>query len=93
MSNYSSPRDGNGVKELLLTRSDDGTFPMNPYIVPTTHHLLVEDGTSGSTAGLPNAIRDSNFHPVLMAVSSADFSTPVAVFGNFETGALLVKST
>ena len=88
-----APRDGNGVPSFLVTRSDDGIFPMTPFVDPVTGKLLVEDGTTGTPSPLLNADRDGNFHPVFIAVSSEDFETPIPIQGNFTTGAILVKST
>lgn len=89
----SSPRDDNRVVALLVTRSDDGVSPMTPWIVPSTHHLLMQNGTTGSGASSVNAERDANRDPVLLAVSSEDGTTPVEVWGDFESGAILIQST
>lgn len=76
----------------MVTRNDDGVFPMTPYTNPVTHHLSVEDGTTGTEPATNNAVRDNNGYPVFMAVSSTDFKTPVPVFGDFATGAMLISS-
>ena len=93
MNTFSAFKDDNGTPTLMVTRNDDGVFPMTPYSNPTTHHLLVEDGTTGSQTATNNAVRDNNAYPVMIAVSSTDFKTPVPVFGDFSTGAILVQST
>lgn len=91
--NFQAPRDGNSIPAFMVTRSDDLTFPMTPYVNPSTGALLMEDGTSGSPSPRLTAERDANQHPVWIAVSSDDMETPIVVQGNFETGAVLVKSS
>lgn len=54
--------------------------------------MQINDDTTGSDNGPTNAERDANFVTGLMAVSSADGITPVALYVNSD-GELLVDST
>ncbi len=59
---------------------------------PTTHLLHVDNNSTGTDYGIVNAVRDDNFVPVLLAVSSADGTTPIEVYGNHNTNALLISN-
>ncbi len=53
---------------------------------------MADDDTTGSDFGPVDDLRDANFVPALMAVSSADGKTPVVLYAN-SAGELLVQST
>ncbi len=86
-----APRDENFVPTLLAALNTDGVTPKEVAVNPTTHALKVDDDTTGSDNGVPNAVRDGNFVPVLMAVSSDDGVTPVEVYAD-SSGNLLIDS-
>lgn len=85
-------RDENFVPTLLGTLSTDGLTPIPIKANPTSHRLLINDGTTGIDHGRTVARRDENNIPVLLAVSSADYKTPVEVYAS-AAGVLLVDST
>lgn len=87
----STYHDKNGTPTLLAVQSD-GTTLLNILTDPSTHRLAVSNGTSGSDNGPSVSRHDSNNMHILMATSSADGSTPVAVYAN-SIGQLLVEST
>ncbi len=91
--NYGSPRDDNNVPAILVIRADDLKFPMNVYVNPSNHRMIVEDQSEGNLTAPKNAPRDGNSYPVLMGISSADGKTPIPIAGNFQTGAMLIQST
>ncbi len=95
-------RDGNNVPTLLGASSSDGITPVRIKVNPVNHALVIDDASSGTDHGVANAVRDQNFVPVLLAVSSTTATvgginyiqgvTPVEVYGVAATGALLVDS-
>lgn len=82
----------NNHTPTLIAVQDDGATIRNVSANPTTHVLNVMDGTTGSNNGPTQSRHDANHQPILMAVSSADGKTPVAVYAD-SSGNLLVKST
>lgn len=82
--------DGNH-KATLLCVQDDGATLINIKASPTSHGLQVADNTTGSDNGPTNSRHDANHTPILMAVSSTDGKTPVAVYADAD-GNLLVNS-
>ena len=84
--------DDNRVVSMLGVLNTDGASPTRIKSDPTTHEILVSDGTTGSDLGADNAARDNSGVPVLMAVSSVDGVTPVPLYVN-SSGQLLIKST
>lgn len=88
-----SRRDENGVTTLLGTSNVNGELPILCRVVEPCHGLVVEDGTTGIDLSDDIASRDQNYVTVLMAVSRTDGVTPVAVYCNATTGALLIDST
>jgi hypothetical protein len=86
-------RDNNQVTTLIGTSNADGKIVLKLQADPTTHYLLIEDGSSGSDLGNDEARHDNNKITSLLAVSSADGVTPVPLYVNSITNRLLVKST
>lgn len=94
-------RDENNVPTLLGALSTDGITPTLVKADPNNHGLEVDDDTGGTDHGVANAVRDSNFVPVLLAVSSQTITvngisyiqgvTPVEVYADSD-GNLLVNS-
>lgn len=84
-------RDENSVPTLLGASEADGTTLIRIEADPTTHYLMVENGSTGTDFGPQNSPRDQNSVPALMAVSSADGVTPVVVYAN-ASGELLIDS-
>lgn len=87
-------KDENGVSTLICASKNDGTTIVRIKANPTDHGLIIDDGTTGSDNGNNggNAMRDENMVPVLIAVSSVDGKTPVEVYGDPVTGAILIDS-
>jgi hypothetical protein len=86
-------RDANMVPVKLGASNADGVTPLMIQANPSTHQLQVNNGTSGSDQGKPQAERDQNMVPIMMAVSSADGKTPVELYVDLSTNLLLVKSS
>lgn len=84
-------RDENNITTLTGTLNTDGATVIKVGANPTNHALDVADGVTGTDYGTDVAIRDENFVPVLLAVSSADGETPVPVYVD-ANGFLLVDS-
>jgi len=96
-------RDENRVSAQLSVNSRDGLTIIPLYanstiinngnsLVTTMYRLVVSDASTGSDLGPNDAKRDENYVPSIMAVSSDDGVTPVAVYSDINTNALLVKS-
>lgn len=85
-------KDSNSASSLLGVLNTTGTSTVKVKANPTNHGLKVDDNTTGTDHGPANALHDDNFVTSLMAVSSADGVTPVAVYTN-SSGQLLIKST
>lgn len=86
----SSYHDGNGMHTLLAVGTDGSTL-VNIKADATTHELSASDGTSGSDNGPSQSFHDASHVPILMATSSADGKTPVAVYADV-SGNLLIDS-
>ncbi len=86
-----NPVDGNRVPTLKAALNTDGVTIVNVVANPTTHVLGVSDGTTGSDFGVLPAKRNADRIPVLLAVSSSDYETPVEVYAD-SNGNLLVDS-
>lgn len=94
-------RDNNNVATLLGALSTDGITPTKVKVDATTHGIKTGDSTGGTDHGVQNAVRDDNFVPVLMAVSSSTTTvngisyiqgvTPVEVYAD-SSGNLLINS-
>lgn len=82
-------RDDNRVPTLLATKSTDGTTPMPVVASPTTHGLIINNGSSGTDRG--SAVHDANAVPVALAVSSADGTTAVSLYADAD-GYLLITN-
>ena len=97
-------RDSNNTPTIIAASKNDGTTIVRVQINATNHGLKVDDNTTGSDNGnnKGNAARDDNFVPVFIAVSSQTATvngvnyvqgvTPVEVYGDPATGALLINS-
>ena len=81
------------VPVKLGASNADGVTPLMLQADPSTHLLLLNNGTSGTDQGKPQAERDQNMVPIMMAVSSADGKTPVELYIDLSTNMLLVTST
>jgi hypothetical protein len=89
-----APRDENRVTTMMALSDANGTTIKNvPVNVANNNALKVSDALTGSDFGGLPAPRDGNYVPVLMGVSAADGITPVAIYGDATTGALLIRST
>ncbi len=84
-------RDDNNVPTKIFALNTDGKTITLMRVNPTNHALKISDGTTGSDHGPKNALRDENFVPVMVGVSSSDFSTPVVIYGDIN-GAILTQS-
>jgi hypothetical protein len=94
-------RDSNNVPTLIAASSADGTTPIKVKANASNHGLEVDDDTTGTDHGVAAAVRDQNFVPVLLAVSSTTAVvggisyiqnvTPVEVYAD-ASGNLLVDS-
>lgn len=85
-----SHHDGNGVHTLIAVETDGKTL-INILCDPTAHTLQTATGTTGSDNGPSNSFHDASHVPILMATSSLDGMTPIAVYGDI-SGDLLVDS-
>lgn len=85
--------DNNGNPVMTVASNADGNTLVNLKVDPTSHGIVYEDGTTGSDFARTTIPRDANSVPMLAGVSSSDGTTPVVVYGNPATGALLTKST
>ena len=85
-------RDTNSIPTKLAVLDSDGLTIMLLRTDPVAHILVILDAATGSDKGTPAAKRDSNYEETMMAVSSADNSTPVALYIN-SSNQLLIKST
>lgn len=54
-------RDGNHVTTLLGVSSADGVTPINPWVDPTTHRLLVDLPTAGGTVTSVSVVTANGF--------------------------------
>lgn len=86
------PRDHNHIPATLVVTNNASLLPVALTADPNNHGLITSDGTTGSNFGPTNAERDENHVTSLMAVSSVD-GTPVVLYADALTGALLTKST
>ncbi len=87
-------RDENSIPTLIAISREDGVAVERVLANPLSHGLIVEDGSTGSDLGnnQNNAQKDENNVPVLIATSSADGFTPVEVYVDPDSGALLIDS-
>ncbi len=94
MATQNAYLDENSVPTLIAASNANGTDIVRIKVSDSTHGLIIDDNTTGSDNGnnQGNAMRDQNSRPVLIAVSSVDGFSPVEVYGDPATGALLVDS-
>jgi hypothetical protein len=85
-------RDNNKIPTALITSNADGITLLNLLADPVTHGIIMDDNTTGSDLGSNPVKRDSNGVAGFMAVSSSNSSTPVALYGDSSTSALLINS-
>jgi len=85
-----SYHDGNHTHTLLAIQSDGSTLK-NVVADASTHALGISDGTTGSDNGPVTSRHDANHIAILMATSSTDGKTPIAVYTD-SNGYLLVDS-
>lgn len=88
-----APRDSNYNPTLLAVSNSDGVTPIPLRVNPTTHRLLLSNGTIGSDLSGDNASRDNNYVPTLLGVSNSDGSTTAPLYADPSNGKLLVQST
>lgn len=88
-----SAQDQNFVKSLIASQNNASVLPARLRAEPISHSLAIDDGTSGTDFGPVNAARDGNDVTCIMAVSSADGITPVALYVDAITKALLINSS
>lgn len=86
-------KDQNYVSTMIASQNNSSVLPSTLQADPTSHGLAISDGTTGSDFGPKNAARDQNDVPCIMAVSSVDGITPVALYVDAITNALLTQST
>lgn len=96
--------DENTINTLIAASKNDGQTIVRVKANATSHGLVIDDNTTGTSNGnnKGNAARDENMRPVLIAVSSSTTTvdgvdyiegvTPVEVYGDPATGALLINS-
>lgn len=87
-----SKHDNNQVPTITGLLNTDGSTIKLISINPTNHIVDSSDGSTGSDLSGDNAPRDDNRHTTLIAVSSADGTTPVPLYVN-ASGQILIKST
>lgn len=92
MANQNASKDENFVNTLTAVLNTDGTTVTRVQVNPVNHALKISDGTTGTNHGPSYALRDGNDVPTLLAASSVDGRTPVAVYCD-SSGNLLIKST
>lgn len=83
--------DNNNVSTLIAVETDGLTL-INIKADPSTHRLGTANGSSGSDSGPTVSKHDGNHVHILMATSSLDGKTPVAVYADIN-GNILVQST
>lgn len=86
-----APRDNNHIPVKMGTSNADGVTPIAIRVNPTTHEIMVENGSTGSDLSDEPAVRDENHVPAWMGVSSDDGVTPVPVYVDSVTGKLLIS--
>lgn len=84
-------KDNNFVNTLTAVLNTDGATIVPLQADPVSHHLKVNDGTTGTDNGPNRALRDGNDVPTMLAVSSADLTTPVALYAD-SSGNLLISN-
>ena len=77
---------------LTCASNADGLTPVSVAATASTHILDVSNGTTGTDYGPAQAPRDNNHIPLAMAASSSD-GTPVVLYADPSTGALLIQKT
>lgn len=86
-----APRDENRIPVIFGVSAVDETTLLCVEADPISHGLCINDGTTGTASGNNRALKDENRINSLLAASSADGITPVAVYIN-NGNCLLTKS-
>ena len=86
-----APRDQNRKPVIMGVSNIDGSTPTAPYVNPTTHELMVDNGSTGTDLSGDEAYRDGNRVTTMIGVSSDDGVTPVPVYVDSVTKKLLVS--
>lgn len=86
-------KDNNQVPAILGVSNADGTTPLPFKADPSSHAIVMDDGTTGSDLSGDVAVRDNNGNPALMALSETDGITPVPLYANSSTGGILIDHT
>lgn len=85
-------RDQNNIPTLTGVLNTTGASIVRVKANPATNNSLkIDNNTTGSDNGPSRALRDENFVPTMLAVSSVDGVTPVVVYASSD-GKLLVDS-
>ncbi len=83
--------DENNRPTIICASSADGTTVVRIQGVPSTHALMIKDGTGQSNNGNHGgiAVLDQNSFPVWTALSSDGLGNIVEVYGDAATGSVL----
>lgn len=92
-SSENAARDGNMETTLIAAVDTNPKLVVKLQADPTLHSMIVNDSAAGSDNGGATAPRDGNYVTAIMAVSSADGVTPIAVYIDGIANKLLIKST
>ena len=84
-------KDDNFVNPIMGVLNTDGKTIISIKGNPSNHSLKISDGTSGSDNGPENAIHNENDIPTLLATSSSDGETPIAIYCD-SNGNILINS-
>lgn len=84
--------DENRIPVALGVSDTDGTTIVPIKANATGNSLCTLKGTTGTDYGQGDDKRDENRKVAFMAVSAVDGVTPVAIYADSVTGALLVKT-
>lgn len=92
MSN--APLDENSRPAITCASKNDGTTIVPIKADPTTHAIMLVDGTGQTDNGNNNgnAMLDENSRPVWTALSSANDGSIVEVYGDGSSGSILILS-
>jgi hypothetical protein len=85
--------DQNRIPVIQAVSDADGKTVLPVKADPVSKGLCIATGTTGTDKGGNPVPRDDNRKVAFFAVSAVDGVTPVAVYCDATTGALLVKTT
>lgn len=86
-----APHDGNHVPGLIAALNTDGKTVAPITADPSSHGIMVNDGTTGIDHGPPDAIKDENHVSGMLALSSAGDKKLVSLYATSD-GSLLIDS-